>query len=193
MDCMPASLTVSLIWILAMMGAAAQTDSEHIVPVKLVVASGAFGSALFGALMLSPQPNWIGLCVGLLVARRLIAGPDRRLDLPMAGVLAGLVAALEVAAGLQTGIAVGLSIAALVAGAFLVRGGAARSREGMLIAAAFLAPVIGLVSDLTYGWHSAAVLNRAEPFKASVPPNWALAVVALALGAGLLTGLRKRR
>lgn len=190
---MPASLIVSLIWMLAMVGAVAQTDSEHVAPVKLVVASGAFGAALFGALMLSPQPNWVGLCVGLLVARRLIAGPDRRLDLPMAGVITGLVAALEVAAGLQTGIAVGLSIAALVAGAFLLRGGAARWREGMLVAAALLAPVIGLASDLTYGWHSAAVLNRAEPLRASVPPGWTLAVVALALGAGLLTGLRKRR
>ena len=59
-----------------------------------------------------------------------------------------------------------------------------------MIAVALILPVIGLSGDIVYGWQSAGMLGGAEASGRSVdPPAWALAIVGLALAAGLVRGV----
>ncbi len=193
---MTPALSVSLIWLLAMLAAAAHMAPPRPGLADLGRAIAVYAATFAAASLVSPQPNWVGVLVGIAAFCRLIAGPMGRAGPVLAGLSAALAASLQGAGGLPFWIAASLGIAALLGGALLPgrTEGRAALRETVLIVAALAAPAIGLAADVAYGWHSATVLNRAAgPVSADMPPVWALAVLALALAAGVLRGFWVRR
>ncbi len=190
------SLSISLIWLLALLAASAHVQQGEKDVAELVQGGLVFALVLAGALFLSPQPNWIGVLVGLTAMWQLIGGPLPRMSAVLGAVCAGLAAALQVAAGLSFWIAVPLAAGALVAGGAVLARSTARNglRDMVFIVTALATPAIGLAGDLVYGWHSAAVLNRGVVAQHDVPtPAWAVVIVALALLAGALRGIWKQR
>jgi hypothetical protein len=194
---MTPALSVSLIWLLAMLAAAAHMAPARLAPAELARAVIAFALIFWVVPYLSPQPNWVGVLVGVAAFWRLIAGPMPRIGPVLAGSCAALAAALQVAGGIPYWLAAALGFAALlVAGLVLGRVPIRRIafREHVLIVSALGAPTIGLAGDVAYGWHSAAVLNRAAAPLASVsPPIWAIIILVLAVVAGAVRGLWIRR
>ncbi|MEN7538482.1 hypothetical protein [Aurantiacibacter flavus] len=186
------SIAVSLIWMLALIAAAMHLrDGGRTLSSALWAALG-FALILPCALWLSPQPNWIAVLVTMGAIWRLIADGGSRLGPLLAGASAGLAAALVATAGIQTWIAGSLSAAALIVAFTLQTGrGSAKWRdEQLMIAVALILPVIGLSGDIVYGWQSAGMLGEGSASGASVdPPLWALAIVGLALAAGLVRGI----
>ncbi|HWJ69207.1 MAG TPA: hypothetical protein VNS79_04060 [Sphingobium sp.] len=189
------SFAVSLMWLLAMLAAAALVHDAARSARALLPMGLAFLVTSAVALWFSPQPNWVGVLIGIIAIWRLVGGPFARVGGLLGGVCAGLAAALQVAGGVPLGVAGGLAAGALVIAAALPRAPAGRdmTREIMVIVAALAIPVIGLAADLVYGWHSAAVLNRGAAVATTSPPLWAIGIVALALVAGLIRGLWARR
>lgn len=191
------SLSVSLIWLLAMLAAAIHARDCARGPLGAAWAAGAFLATVAIAMLLSPQPNWIGVLVGIGSFWRLIAGPLPRAGLILSGVSAGLAAALVIAGGISPWLAAPLT-GAVFALAFALRDApdAARARELeiALVAVALAAPALGLAGDLVFGWHSATMLNRdATAAIAPAPPPWTLAIVGFALLAGIFRGIWIRR
>ena len=187
---LPHALT--LIWVLALIAAAIHLrDGGRTVRSALWAAVG-FALALPVALWLAPQPNWIAVLVTIGAIARLIAGGGRRGGPLLAGISAGLAASLVAAAGIEAWTAAALTIAALVA-AFVMQPASTNASprdEHLLVGVALLLPVVGLSGDLEYGWHSAGMLgDGAEAVAAGEPPAWALAIVGLAIVAGLVRGL----
>lgn len=189
------SFAVSLIWLLAMLAAAVFVHDAARSWRAMLAAALAFLVTLTVSLWLSPQPNWVGVLVGLVAIWRLVSGPFSRAGGALGGVCAGLAAALQVAGGLPLGIAGCLAAGGLAIAAILPRRPAGRdmTRELMVIVVALAVPVIGLAADLVYGWHSAAVLNQGVAVASAAPPGWAMAIVAVALVAGLIRGIWARR
>lgn len=190
------SLSVSLIWLLALLAASAHVQQgEKDIP-ELVQAGLAFVVVLVVALDFAPQPNWIGVLVGLSAMWQLIGGPLPRVSPLLGGACAGLAAALQVAAGLSFWVAAPLAAIALLAAVAALGRPSARAglRDMVLIVTALATPALGLGGDLVYGWHSAAMLNRGTvaPHEISTPA-WALAIVIVALLAGALRGIWKNR
>ena len=187
---------IALIWLLALLAAAVHLrDGGRTLPSALWAAAG-FAAAVPCALWLAPQPNWIAVLVTIGAIWRLIAGGGSRSGPLLAGISAGLAAALVATAGIETATAAGLTAAALVAAFALQpgRGKASPRDEHLLVAAALSLPVAGLSGDIVYGWQSAAMLGDGGITVAAVePPEWALAIVVLALVAGLVRGLWARR
>jgi len=189
------SFSVSFIWLLAMLASAAFVhDSKHGAAGVFRMAL-AFPATLAVALWLSPQPNWVGVLVGVIASWRLISGPFGRAGGLFGGVCAGLAAALQVAGGVPLWIAAALAVGALALVAWLPRASASRDlpREMMVVVAALAVPLFGLAADLVYGWHSAAVLNRGASVGGIMPPVWAIAIVVLAIVAGAIRGIWARR
>ena len=194
---MTPALSVSLIWLLAMLAAAAHMAPARLSSPELARAIGAYVVTFGAATLVSPQPNWVGVLIGIAAFWRLIAGPMVRSGPMIAGACAALAAALQVAGGLPFWVSAALGFVALL-GAGLVLGrvpeGRVVLREHVLVVTALATPAIGLAADVTYGWHSAAMLNRAaEPVGPFMPPIWAVAVLALALTAGAIRGFWVRR
>jgi len=189
------SFSVSLIWLLAMLAAAALVHDAARSARTMLPMGLAFFAILAVALWFSPQPNWVGVLIGVIAIWRLVSGSFPRAGGLLGGVCAGLAAALQVAGGVPLGIAGGLAAGALAIAAALPRAPAGRdmTREIMVIVAALAVPVIGLAADLVYGWHSAAVLNHGVAVTSASPPGWAIGIVTLALVAGLIKGLWARR
>lgn len=186
------SFSVSLIWLLAMLAAAAHVQAHRGTLAEGLRPALAFALTLTAAIWLAPQPNWVGVLVGLTAMWRLISGPSARRGGWLGGVCAGLAAALQVGGGVP------LWIAGLIAGGALLAACLLSSRrmpaEPLLILSALAAPVVGLAGDLVYGWHSAAMLNKGlSVAEAGMPPLWAIGIVALALAAGIIRGLWARR
>lgn len=189
-------LVVSLLWLLAMLAATAHFGPAERRVAGVASALAAFCVAMGGALLLSPQPNWVGVLIGLAAFWRLIAGRPRG-GAFLAGAGAGLVAALQMAAGLDPWLALTLACVALLAAAraaWTMAPGGAEVGEAVLLCVAFAAPAIGLAADIAFGWQSAAVLNQQSAAQA-LPgaPVWAIAIVLLALVAGVIRGALKRR
>ncbi len=191
------ALAVSLIWLLAMLAAAAHMAPARLAPAELARAVAAYVLTFWAAPLLSPQPNWVGVLIGVAAFWRLIAGPMPRTGPIVAGACAALAAALQVAGGIPYWPAAALGFVALLgAGLMLGRvpGKRIAFREHVLIASALGAPAIGLAGDVAYGWQSATVLNRAaEPLATLAPPVWAIIILALAIIAGAVRGLWIRR
>jgi len=188
------SFSVSLIWLLAMLAAAAFVHDSGRGAIGVLRMALAFPVTLAVALWLSPQPNWVGVLIGVMAIWRLIAGPFGRVGGLLGGVCAGLAAALQVAGGVPLWIAAALAAGALALVAWLPRGSANRDlpRE-MMVVIALAVPLAGLAGDLVYGWHSAAVLNRGASAPSVPPPAWAIAIAALALVAGAIRGIWIKR
>lgn len=183
------SFTVAAIWLLAMLAAAAHLPDSRRRSMSLGVAVTAFVAVLPAAIWLSPQPNWIGILIGLGTSWRLIAGPLPRAGSVLAGSSAALAAALQVSGGISAWLAISVAAAALLAAfAWAGRSRDRTMRELMLVVAALGAPLAGLVGDLLFGWQSASMLNRGIAVASPAPPTWAVAIVGLALMAGLLRG-----
>ncbi|HTN14288.1 MAG TPA: hypothetical protein VL017_10555 [Devosia sp.] len=190
------SFSVSLIWLLAMLAGAAALQDCRRSRGTLIAAALAFAGALTAAHFVNPQPNWVGVIVGLLASWRLIAGPLPRAAAWIAGACAGLAAALQIAGGVSLLLAAGVTGAALGAALLLTRPGSRSGtmRGAALVAAALGAPVAGLASDLLFGWRSATMLAQdTASATAPHPPMWAIAIVVLALAAGLLKGMWIKR
>lgn len=190
------SFSVSLIWLLAMLAGAAALQDCRRGPGTLLAAALAFAATLAMAHYVNPQPNWIGVIVGLLASWRLIAGPLPRAGAWIAGTCAGLAAALQIAGGVSLLLAAGVTGAALCAAFLFARpaSGNGAMRGAALVAAALGAPVVGLAGDLLFGWRSATMLAQdTAPAAAPQPPVWAIAIVVLALAAGLLKGMWIKR
>ena len=190
---MSPALSVSLIWLLTMLGSAAHMSSARSVAAGLVPALGAFAVVFFAASFLSPQPNWVGVCVGFAAIWRLIVGPMPRTGSLIAGASAAAAAALQVAGGLPDWLAATLGLSALLVAGFTRRRGAEGHqsyREQILIVTALATPAIGLAADAVYGWRSATALNRpSPPIEIVVLPGWAFVLLALAFAAGILKGV----
>ena len=189
-------LVVSSLWLFAMLAAVAYFRHVERKVAGLATALVAFGVAMADALMLAPQPNWVGVLIGLAAFWRLIAG-RLRADALLAGSGAGLVAALQVAAGLSPWLALALGLAALVAAALvawtMAQGGGAIG-DIALLCAALAAPAIGLAADVAYGWHSARALNQQVVAQAApAAPAWAIGLLLLAFAAGVIRGAWTRR
>lgn len=195
------SLSVSLIWLLAVLAAAAQVQD---VPRRALMAAGivlAFAATLGAAMTLSPQPNWIGVLAGIGAFWRLIAGPMPRGGMGLAGGSAALAAALQIGGGISPLVAVPLAGGALMLAFLLRRPASANGRrelERVLIIAALALPIIGLAGDLMFGWHAATMLNRnvaaiTTATAAPVPPAWTIAIVGFAIVAGLIRGMWIKR
>jgi hypothetical protein len=183
------SLSVSLIWLLAVIAAAIHARDCPRRLAGAFWALGAFIVTLALAMMLSPQPNWIGVLVGVGAFWRLIAGPLPRAGPLLGGASAALAAALAIAGGVSLWLAGPLTLAAFAL-ALGLRGerSAARIRELeiVLVVTALCAPALGR--------HSATMLQRdAIAVVAPAPPAWTLAIVGFALVAGLLRGIWIRR
>ncbi|QKS01194.1 hypothetical protein F9288_17335 [Sphingomonas sp. CL5.1] len=191
------ALSVSLIWLLAMLAAAAHMAAARPAPAGPALAVAAYMLLLWPACLVTPQPNWVGVLIGIAAFWRLIAGPMPRAGPLIAGACAALAAALQVAGGLDYRVAGALGLVALLgAGLAPARapGGRVAFREHVLVVAALAAPAFGLAGDAAYGWRSATMLNRAAgPPHALAPPLWALAILALALAAGVIKGFWIRR
>lgn len=189
------SFSVSLMWLLAMLAAAALAHDAPRSARAMLPMGLAFLAVLAVALRFSPQPNWVGVLIGIITIWRLVGGSFPRAGGLLAGMCAGLAAALQVAGGVPLWIAGGLAAGALAIAAALPRMRARRdmTREILVVVAALATPVIGLAADLVYGWHSAAVLNRGAVVATTSPPAWAIGIVALALVAGLIRGIWARR
>jgi hypothetical protein len=193
---MTVSLSVSALWLLAMLAAAAHVQDSGRTPGNAVAAAVAFALALAAALWLSPQPNWIAVLLALGVFWRLIAGPLPRVGATLGGASAGLVAALQVAGGVPLWLAAGVTFAALACG--FAWGGSARGgirrRESVLVAVALLVLPLGLLADLVFGWQSATVLGHgASDLIAPMPPIWTIVILGAALLMGLVKGFWVRR
>ncbi|BAV65919.1 hypothetical protein [Sphingobium cloacae] len=191
------ALSISLLWLLAMLGAAAHMTPARLARADWARALAAYASAFWIATILSPQPNWIGLLIGTAAFWRLIAGPAGRSGSVVAGGSAALAAALQMAGGVPLWIAAALGLAALCA-AGLARGGAGEGgvalREHVLVVVALASPAIGLAADAAYGWQSAVMLNRTvQPAAVPAPPVWAIAILVLAGAAGVIRGFWVRR
>ncbi|KPL66892.1 hypothetical protein SZ64_01530 [Erythrobacter sp. SG61-1L] len=189
-------LTVSLIWLLAMLAAAVCLQDSGRSLRSAVAAALAFAAVLAVALQFNPQPNWIGVLVGVAAGWRLISGPLPRTGSLVAGACAGLAAALQIGGGVDLLPAAAVTGGALTIAFLLARPGRGNGqlRGHALILAALGAPLAGLIGDLLYGWQSATVLSQdAAQSAAPAPPAWAIAIVGLALGAGLLRGMWIRR
>ncbi len=189
------SFSVSLMWLLAMLAAAALVHDSARSMRALLPMGLAFIAVLAVALWLSPQPNWVGVLICIIAIWRIVGGAFPRAGGLLGGVCAGLASALQVAGGVPLGLAGGLAAGALAIAAALPRApdGRDMTREIMVIVAALAIPLIGLAADLVYGWHSAAVLNRGVAVASASPPGWAIGIVVLALVAGLIKGLWARR
>lgn len=189
---MNATMSVSLIWLFAMLASAAHSAPVRRARHALVAGLAAYFTAFGLALQFAPQPNWIGVVIGVIAIWRLIAGPMPRGGNGLAGATAGLGAALAAAGGLPWQLAAGLGglmlVCAVVMQRFLTRVEAI-PREQVLVMTAIGAPLTGLASDLAYGWHSAVTLNHATVEKtANALPEWVLIIIGLALLAGLIRG-----
>ncbi|MEJ2411157.1 MAG: hypothetical protein P8Y48_18140 [Novosphingobium sp.] len=194
---MTPALSVSLIWLLAMLACAAHMAPARLAPSELARAVGAYGLTFAAASFLSPQPNWVGVLIGIAAFWRLISGPMVRIGPGIAGACAALAAALQWSGGLPYWTSAALGVAALLC-AGLVLGrvpeGRVSFREHVLVMAALAAPAIGLWADVAYGWQSATVLNRAaQPVAALTPPVWTIIILVLALAAGVIRGIWVRR
>lgn len=190
------SLSVSLIWLLALLAASAHVQHGERGMIALLAMVPAFALAFVGGIYLSAQPNWVGVLVGLTAMWQLIDGPLQRAGNLLGAGCAGLAAALQVAGGVPVWLAAALGASALIFAALALKRGPARARvrDAVLIATALAAPIVGLAGDLVYGWHSAAVLNRGAVAEMGVStPPWAVAVVVLALLGGALRGIWKKR
>lgn len=190
-------LSVSLIWLFTMLAAVAHMAAGRRNLSGFAGAVGVYAVTFAAAAFVSPQPNWVGVLIGIAAFWRLIAGPMARTGPIIAGSSAALAAALQMMGGLSLSIAAPLGFAALF-GARLVVGhtsdGRTAIREDVLIVAALATPVVGLAADFAYGWQSAALLNReAEQVGALMPPIWTIAILTLALTAGVIKGLWARR
>ncbi|RIV85493.1 hypothetical protein D2V17_10385 [Aurantiacibacter xanthus] len=184
--------TIPLIWLLALLAAAIHLrDGGRTVRSALWAAAG-FALVLPAALWLAPQPNWIAVLVTIGAMARLIAGGGKRSGPLLAGISAGLAASLVAAAGIEPWPAAMVTFAALLA-AFGLQSGSARASprdEHLLVGVALMLPVVGLSGDLIYGWQAAGMLGEgAKAAGALEPPVWALAIVGLAIVAGLVRGL----
>lgn len=190
------SLSVSFLWLLALAAAAVHAQDGGRTLGNGLRMAVAFALVLPAALWLSPQPNWIGVLLALGVFWRLITGSLPRVGGVLGGASAALATALQIAAGAVPWLAVGLTVVALVC-AFAWGGnrdGGMRRREALLVGIAILLPPVALLGDILFGWQSAAVLGQgAADLSAPAPPAWAIAVLGLALLAGLLKGLWVRR
>ena len=194
---MSPALSVSLIWLLAMLSAAAHMAPVRLTLVELARAAGAYALTFWAASLVSPQPNWVGVIIGIASFWRLIAGPMVWMGPLVAGACAALAAALHAAGGLPFWPSAALGIFALLGGGFMLGrapGGRMVLREHVLVATALATPAIGLAADIAYGWQSAAILNRAaQPAAALMPPLWAMTIIVLAITAGAIRGLWARR
>ena len=190
------SLSVSLVWLLGMLGAAAHLrDSDRTAGNALWIGAS-FAVTMPLASWLSPQPNWIGVLIGVAAMWRLIAGPQPRAGLVIAGASGGMAGALAMAGGIAVIPATGLTFAMLLAAVLLreKRRASGVKHEVLLILVALAAPLVGLSGDLVFGWHSASMLSReAAALDAAQPPDWAIAIVGAALLAGLVRGIWIRR
>lgn len=190
------SIAVSLIWLLALLAASTHVQPGSRKPAALLAMAVVFALALPLALRLSPQPNWIGVLIGLTAMWQLVGGPLRRAGNLLGAVCAALAAALQIAGGVPLWLAASLAGAGLIVALVAVPRQAKQGgvRDMLLIAVALGAPAIGLAADLVYGWHSAAMLNLGAVARADVAtPAWAIAIVVLALLGGALRGIWKRR
>lgn len=194
---MTVALAVSLIWLLAMVAAAIHLRDGQAGLRDAIGALLAFALVTAVATLLSPQPNWVGVLVGLGAFWRLIAGPLPKVGPLLSGASAGLAAALPIGGGLPAWLAIALTGAALLAAMILRRNtgqNAGRELEIILVAVALGAPLLGLGGDLVFGWTSAVMLKRdAVVSIAPAPPGWTLVIVGLALVAGALRGIWKKR
>jgi hypothetical protein len=185
------AVSVSIIWLLAMLAAAAHLQDSARNARNGLAAAAAFMVIVLPAVWLSPQPNWIGVLLGIGASWRLIVGPLPRFGSALAGASAALAAALQIAGGVSPWLALSVTAAGLAV-AFLWRGGLVANgslREVVLVLDAFGLPLAGLTGDLLFGWASASMLNvgAAHPV-APEPPLWALAIVGAAILAGLIRG-----
>jgi len=190
------ALSVSVIWLFAMLAATAHLRDASRDARNGIAAAVAFAVVAPLAVWLSPQPNWVGVLLGIGASWRLIAGPLPRFGSLIAGGSAALAAALQIGAGVSPWLALGVTAAALAI-AFLWRPGPAThdgSREVVLVLTALGLPLAGLASDLLFGWVSASMLNVnvSQPV-APAPPEWTLAVVGVAIVAGLIKGVWIKR
>ncbi len=193
---MTVSFSVSILWLLAMLAAAAHVQDSGRTPGNAVAATAAFVLTLAAALWLSPQPNWVGVLLALGVFWRLIAGPLPRVGAALGGASAGLVAALQVAGGVALWLAAAVTFVGLACG-FAWGGserGGVKQRESVLVAVALVVLPFGLMADLVFGWQSATVLGHgASDLIAPMPPIWTIIILGAALLLGLVKGFWVRR
>ncbi len=188
---------VSIVWFLAMLGAAVLVrDAGRAVATTLWAGIGFVGTFPL-ALWLSPQPNWIGVLVGVVAMWRVIGGASARFAPILSGSISGLAASLMVAAGAPSTASVAVTVAVLLLASVLrpaAAGGAVATREHVLALIALATPLVGLLADMLFGWQSAAVLNQQEiEINAPSVPAWGLAIVGLALVVGVVRGLRTKQ
>ena len=191
------SLSVSLIWLLAMLAAAVHVRDAESTAKPFALLAAAFTVVLPLAIWLSPQPNWVAVLVTILAIWRLIGGRSARLGPVVAGITAALAASLLVAAGLSLTIAAAVTAIALLA-AFLLRGREpgrdGSAHELVLVLVALAMPVVGLFGDLLFGWQSATMLSSAAvELDTPAPPVWSIGIAVLAVLAGLFKGLRTKQ
>lgn len=188
-------LSVSALWLLGMLAAAAHAQDAGRTQANGWRMAIAFVAVVPLAMWLTPQPNWIAVLLAAGAFWRLIAGPMPRVGGLLAGTSAALVAALQIAGGVAYELV--LPVTALgLALAFVWSGGKLRFKrwEWVLVVVAIVIPPAGLVNDLIYGWQSATVLNQEAVDTAAIsPPAWTITIVGAALLAGLVRGVWIRR
>ncbi len=189
-------LSVSALWLLGMLAAAAHAQDAGRTQANGWRMAIAFVVVAPLAMWLTPQPNWIAVLLALGAFWRLIAGPMGRVGGLLAGASAALVAALQIAGGVAYWLALPVTVFGLAL-AFAWSGGGTQYRrwEWVLVAVAILLPPVGLANDIIYGWQSATVLNQqaVESAEAVTTPGWAIAIVGAALLVGLVKGIWIRR
>jgi phage shock protein PspC (stress-responsive transcriptional regulator) len=194
---MTSSFVVSAVWLLCMLGAAAHAARPVARMTDVLQMAVAFALSFALAVLFTPQPNWISLCVAILAMWRLLQGLSPRTDRVLGGVCAGLAAALHLGSGVPAWLAIGAPVVILAVAIWMARGFARETgpgREIALVAAALVAPIVGLAPDIAAGWRSAEVLNRAAGApQVQAIPAWAISFVVLALVAGAARAFWIRR
>lgn len=142
------------------------------------------------------QAEWIGIMLGGLAGWGLATRKARPADAVLAGVSAGLCAALYSASGLSVWFAAAICLAMplMAAGLSLARQPiSTQVRDYVLMAVAFIAPVVAIVDGVLAGWRSAETLNRMADGPAIQLPVSAWLILTAAFAAGVFRGVWKRR
>lgn len=142
------------------------------------------------------QVEWVGVCLTIMAAWRLVRGGSIAGAMALAGASAGLGVALYVESGMNPVLAVALCLgAALLAVLFAreQRFATTHVRDFALLMVACCAPVVAMAPGVLAGWESARALNMAGENAATGLPALAWIVPVAALLVGGMRGFWKRR
>jgi hypothetical protein len=188
---------VSIIWLCGMVLAALFMRDSRFSARTMGIGALVYAAALPLSLLLSPQPNWVGVLLLLIALWRVAKGARQTRDVMLAALCAALVSSLQIAGGLSHEVAVIVAVFGLICGAILPRGGGAVASAdmatGRIMAAALLAFFAGMASDFLYGWNAALVIMAKDSAPIAALPSWTVGIIMLALVAGMIRGMMAKR